>query len=82
MADYRNSSMRTVPAAGTRADIDQGLRSYMLQVYNYMAIGLALTGVAALASSPSEEEAKEDERVLGSPKMLGELPLRPDIAAA
>ena len=31
------------------AAIDAGLRAYMLRVYNYMAIGLALTGVAALA---------------------------------
>jgi FtsH-binding integral membrane protein len=29
------------------AVIDQGLRSYMLQVYNYMMLGLAITGVAA-----------------------------------
>ncbi|MEO1067381.1 MAG: Bax inhibitor-1/YccA family protein [Pseudomonadota bacterium] len=27
--------------------IDQGLRSYMLSVYNYMAVGLLITGVAA-----------------------------------
>ncbi len=47
MADYRNSGARTVPAAGTRADIDQGLRSYMIKVYNLMAGGLALTGIAA-----------------------------------
>ncbi|WP_083593120.1 Bax inhibitor-1/YccA family protein [Aurantimonas sp. 22II-16-19i] len=47
MADYRNASVRSVPAAGTRTDIDQGLRSYMLKVYNLMAGGLALTGVAA-----------------------------------
>jgi uncharacterized protein len=33
------------------AEIDQGLRSYMLKVYNYMAIGLALTGVVAYASA-------------------------------
>ena len=34
--------------------IDQGLRSYMLRVYNYMASGLALTGIIALftASTP------------------------------
>ena len=30
------------------AVIDQGLRSYMLQVYNYMMLGLAITGFAAL----------------------------------
>ena len=47
MVDYRNPGVRTVPAAGARADIDQGLRTYMLKVYNLMAAGLALTGVAA-----------------------------------
>ena len=29
--------------AGTRAAIDEGLRAYMLRVYNYMVTGLALT---------------------------------------
>jgi uncharacterized protein len=38
---------RTVPRAEAQA-IDQGLRAYMLQIYNYMAIGLAITGLAAL----------------------------------
>lgn len=33
--------------AGVAADIDEGLRSYMLKVYNYMGAGLALTGVIA-----------------------------------
>ena len=36
--------------AGTRTDtgvIDQGLRSYMGRVYNYMAAGIALTGLVA-----------------------------------
>ncbi|MEQ8282192.1 MAG: Bax inhibitor-1/YccA family protein [Parvibaculum sp.] len=30
--------------------IDQGLRSYMLSVYNYMAMALALTGLVALGA--------------------------------
>ncbi len=30
-----------------RADIDAGLRSYMLKVYNYMASGVLLTGIVA-----------------------------------
>lgn len=30
-----------------QADIDVGLREYMLRVYNYMASGLALTGIVA-----------------------------------
>ena len=37
------------------AGIDQGLRSYMLRIYNYMASALALTGIVALlaANSPA-----------------------------
>ncbi|WP_377294469.1 Bax inhibitor-1/YccA family protein [Rhizobium sp. SG2393] len=48
MADLRNYQTRSTPA-GVQAGavIDQGLRSYMLKVYNLMAIGLAITGVAA-----------------------------------
>src|ERR1700756_4397721 len=30
------------------ATIDAGLRAYMLRIYNYMSIGLAITGLAAL----------------------------------
>jgi FtsH-binding integral membrane protein len=30
------------------ATVDAGLRAYMLKIYNYMSIGLAITGVAAL----------------------------------
>jgi FtsH-binding integral membrane protein len=43
----------TDPTAGSRgvptlgADIDAGLRQYLLRVYNYMAGGLALTGLVA-----------------------------------
>ena len=35
------------PAVGTQVDIDVGLRDYMLRIYNYMASGLALTGIVA-----------------------------------
>jgi FtsH-binding integral membrane protein len=43
MADLRNYQGRVQ----TGEIIDQGLRSYMLKVYNLMALGLAITGVAA-----------------------------------
>jgi FtsH-binding integral membrane protein len=43
MADLRNYQSRVQ----TGELIDQGLRSYMLKVYNLMALGLAITGVAA-----------------------------------
>ena len=41
--DRRTLDMR----AGSAAAIDEGLRSYMLRVYNYMGIGLAVTGLVA-----------------------------------
>ena len=36
------------------AQIDVGLRSYMLQVYNYMASGIALTGIVAYLTASYE----------------------------
>ena len=49
MSDIRDFQTRTANVAGVRtdADIDQGLRSYMLKVYNLMALGVALTGLVA-----------------------------------
>jgi FtsH-binding integral membrane protein len=45
MADF---DRQTVSArAGSAAVIDEGLRSYMLRVYNYMGLGLVVTGVVA-----------------------------------
>jgi FtsH-binding integral membrane protein len=47
MSDYdRNATAPRIPATGAVA-IDAGLRQYMLRVYNYMAAGVGLTGVAA-----------------------------------
>ncbi|MUZ72536.1 BAX inhibitor (BI)-1/YccA family protein [Agrobacterium vitis] len=45
MSDFRNYQART--GVGSAEMIDQGLRSYMLKVYNLMGLGLAITGVAA-----------------------------------
>jgi FtsH-binding integral membrane protein len=51
----RSGTERYGAAAGTAAEIDQGLRSYMLKVYNYMASAIALSGIVAylVASSPT-----------------------------
>ncbi|MEE8394090.1 MAG: Bax inhibitor-1/YccA family protein, partial [Rhodospirillales bacterium] len=46
--------LRTGQTAAQAVPIDEGLRAYMLQVYNYMASGLALTGIVALAVASSE----------------------------
>ena len=48
MSDFdRNPAARGFGAAGQAAAIDAGLRAYMLRIYNYMAAGVALTGVVA-----------------------------------
>jgi FtsH-binding integral membrane protein len=40
---------------GDAAAIDEGLRKYMLRVYNYMALGVAFTGVVALLVAMNPE---------------------------
>ncbi len=48
MSDYdRNYAARPAYGAGQAAAIDAGLRAYMIRIYNYMAAGVALTGVTA-----------------------------------
>jgi FtsH-binding integral membrane protein len=71
MADFDN---RVSPFGAARAEtgvIDMGLRSYMLQVYNYMTIGLLITGAAAIGifklaitSDPSQAVATLGNGVL------------------
>ena len=49
MADFDRQYQAQVQT-GARVDaqeIDQGLRAYMLSVYNYMAAGIAITGIVA-----------------------------------
>ena len=50
MADYRDQ-VQTRAGTQTRADIDEGLRSYMLGIYNYMATAIGVTGVAAFGTA-------------------------------
>ena len=35
--------------AGSQVEVDQGLRSFMLGVYNNMVVGLGISGLVALA---------------------------------
>jgi uncharacterized protein len=56
MSDYdRNATTaspfgQTAGRAGATVAVDEGLRAYMLSIYNYMVLGLAITGAAALAT--------------------------------
>jgi uncharacterized protein len=48
MSDFdRNYAAATRGVGADRAVIDAGLRAYMIRIYNYMAMGVALTGVVA-----------------------------------
>ncbi|WP_341760552.1 Bax inhibitor-1/YccA family protein [Candidatus Endowatersipora endosymbiont of Watersipora subatra] len=48
MADYKEYE-RGATRANIHTDIDEGLRSYMLSIYNYMATAIGVTGVAAFS---------------------------------
>jgi FtsH-binding integral membrane protein len=51
MSDFdRNYAARRGFGAEQAAVIDAGLRAYMIRVYNYMAAGVALTGIVAYAT--------------------------------
>jgi FtsH-binding integral membrane protein len=49
MSDFDRNYATARPSVGSdrAVAIDQGLRAYMIRVYNYMAMGVALTGVVA-----------------------------------
>jgi len=49
MADYDSSRAYASRSSAQAFAYDEGLRSYMVRVYNYMGIGLVLTGVVAYA---------------------------------
>jgi uncharacterized protein len=49
MADFDNRLARS--ANGAALSVDAGLRAYMLRVYNYMLVGLGLTGAVAWATA-------------------------------
>ncbi len=53
MSDFdRNANVWGQGAARAgAAEIDQGLRAYMLGVYNYMTLGLAITGLVAMGAN-------------------------------
>jgi uncharacterized protein len=53
MSYDQGSRWTTRSTAVPQVDIDVGLRQYMLRVYNYMAGGLALTGIVAYLAAAS-----------------------------
>ncbi len=47
MADYENTAYRARPVSADAQAVDQGLRTYMIGVYQFMGLGVALTGLIA-----------------------------------
>ncbi|MGH7003377.1 MAG: Bax inhibitor-1/YccA family protein, partial [Alphaproteobacteria bacterium] len=47
--EYRNQQGVVIGRDRAATGVDEGLRQYMLKVYNWMAVGLALTGAVAFA---------------------------------
>jgi FtsH-binding integral membrane protein len=48
MSDFdRNYAATRGVGTGRATVIDAGLRAYMVRVYNYMAMGVALTGIVS-----------------------------------
>ena len=48
MKDFTQPQNRQQTGAFSTADVDAGLRAYMIKVYNYMAAGLGITGLVAM----------------------------------
>jgi len=55
MRDYTNKNNSNVGAQAKTSEYDEGLRAYMLKVYNHMSVGIAITGVMAylVANTPA-----------------------------
>lgn len=66
----RNTYYSSAPSKSA-AEIDEGLRAYMLTVYNYMASALALTGLAAYVTANTPALFLLFYSALGAPTMLG-----------
>lgn len=57
--------MRPIPRNVIDVEVDQGLRAYMLRVYNFMAAGLGLTGLVAFMAVSTGLY----QRIAGTPVM-------------
>ena len=66
MAEYDRQTLNA--RAGSALAIDEGLRSYMLRVYNYMGLGLVVTGLVAYFTSQWAMASEANAQLLyGSP---------------
>ena len=59
MAETRYRTVAQTQAGARVREVDEGLRSYMLRVYNYMALGVAVTALVSMfvAANPALMES-------------------------
>ncbi|HAJ46467.1 MAG TPA: hypothetical protein DCL54_07800, partial [Alphaproteobacteria bacterium] len=68
MSDYNTHYAQGRVAAQGAAQVDAGLRAYMLGIYNYMGLALLLTGVVAYGvGSYAEANPAVAQTLFGSP---------------
>ena len=60
---------RAKAAQQTAAVMDEGLRAYMLKVYNYMATGILLTGIVALLTFKMSVVTNDAGSIVGLTQM-------------
>ena len=48
--EFNKQNIQSKISTATTHEVDEGLRAYMLKVYNFMASGVMLTGIIALIS--------------------------------
>jgi uncharacterized protein len=66
MSDFdRNVAARQGYGAGQAAAIDAGLRAYMIRIYNYMAAGVALTGIVSYLTFNAAAVTNEAGKITG-----------------
>jgi FtsH-binding integral membrane protein len=77
MAQLQDRFSQPGTVTRTGAAVDEGLRSYMLSVYNYMSAGVALTGITAYVVSAMAVAGKVGGQVALTPfgQMLYQTPL-------
>ena len=71
MADFDRPTIAA--GAGSAAVVDQGLRSYMLRVYNYMTVGLVVTGLVSYFSFAAAFDSTGNLTAFGSAIYLSPL---------
>jgi uncharacterized protein len=75
MSDFNHGYARTVPADRADMSVDAGLRSFMLGVYNKVALGLVVSAVLAYITGQVEPVQQLLYRVTADGRLAGFQPL-------